>query len=165
MRLHSIVIASLLFASPMTALAQEATPTPAAPSGPAANPNGLQSPGSPPSLAIVPTPREEPGVSGYRVLAITAGTVVGLIVANYLTGGTITPILAAGTGTAMDPVAMAAAMAPAAAATPAAAAPAAAAPGLVATVAAPVVGSFIQVVVLVAGAGVGGAVGNWLYNK
>jgi hypothetical protein len=64
----------------------------------------------------------------------------------------------------MDPVAMAAAMAPAAA-TPAAAAPAAAAPGLIATVTAPVVGSFIQVVVLVAGAGVGGAVGNWLYNK
>lgn len=90
--------------APVTAFAQEATPG-AAGSPPAA---------AQPSLSpMVPMPREEAGVSGYRVIAIAAGTVVGLVAANYLTGGMITPIMAWGTGTAMEP-AMAAAMMPAA---------------------------------------------------
>src|SRR3954451_394999 len=95
MRLHSVIVAGLLLA-PMSAFAQEA------PGGPPV--------ASPPSLSpMVPMPREAAGVSGYRVIAIAAGTVVGLVAANFLTGGMITPVLAWGTGTAMEP-AMAAAM-------------------------------------------------------
>jgi hypothetical protein len=68
MRLHSILVAGLLLA-PVAAFAQDATPV--QPGGAAA---------SSPSLSpVVPMPREEAGVSGYRVLAITAGAIVGVI--------------------------------------------------------------------------------------
>jgi hypothetical protein len=93
MRLHSVIVAGLLLA-PVTAFAQEATPAPAAP------PPAVSQPSLSP---MVPMPREEAGISGYRVIAIAAGTVVGLVAANYLTGGMITPILAWGTGTAIEP--------------------------------------------------------------
>jgi hypothetical protein len=136
-------------------------------------------------------PRQEAGVSGYRVLAISAGTVVGLIAANYLTAGMITPILAAGTEVGMPGMAAAAAApveaagaaaaapaaeavaavgaAPAAAAAApaaaveAAAAPAAAAPGMMEQVGWGLHAA--RAATLVAGAAIGGYVGNWIYGK
>jgi hypothetical protein len=86
----------------------------------------------------------------YRVLAIAAGAVVGVIVVEFLSGGTITPVLVAG-GPAM-------AMEPAAAAGAAVVEPVAVAP----------VGygySIVEVVKVAAGAVIGGHVGNWLYGK
>lgn len=44
----------------------------------------------------VPVPAEEVRVDGYRVLAIGAGAIGGVIVANAATGGLITPWLTAG---------------------------------------------------------------------
>ena len=89
MRLHSIIMAGMLLV-PVAAFAQEATP---------AQPPGVA---APPSLSpVVPMPRQEAGVSGYRVLAIAAGAVVGVIAANFLSGGMITPILAVGTGSGL----------------------------------------------------------------
>ena len=47
-----------------------------------------------------PRPRVEGTIDGYRVAAIAAGAVVGVIVANVVTGGMITPVLLAGAGEA-----------------------------------------------------------------
>ncbi len=44
----------------------------------------------------VPMPRIVAEVDGYRIMAIAAGTAGGLVAANVLTGGLITPILAGG---------------------------------------------------------------------
>src|SRR5260221_13690337 len=43
--------------------------------------------------AAAPVADAAPGVSGYRIAVIAAGTVAGVIAANALTGGLITPIL------------------------------------------------------------------------
>jgi hypothetical protein len=45
----------------------------------------------------VPAPRQEAEVSGYRVLAIAAGAIAGVIVANIVTSGMFTPMLMAAT--------------------------------------------------------------------
>lgn len=45
-----------------------------------------------------PVPRVDTDASGYRVLAIAAGAVAGVIVANIVTSGMITPMLVAATG-------------------------------------------------------------------
>jgi hypothetical protein len=117
------------------------------------------------------------------VLAISAGTVVGLVVANYLSGGMITPILAAGSESApaiasapaaavgaveMAPAAAAAGVTEVVAAAPAAGAAMAAAPAAAATTV--MAGASYGVMaarsaVLVAGAAIGGYVGNWIYGK
>lgn len=67
--------------------------------------------GSPPAVAATqapslsasaPVPRlSEPGMDGYRLAAIAAGAVAGVITVNYFTGGLITPILAYGSGAAI----------------------------------------------------------------
>jgi hypothetical protein len=67
--------------------------------------------GSPPAIVVpqapslsesVPMPRlQEPGMNGYRLIAIAAGAVVGVIAINYMTGGLITPILTYGSGAAI----------------------------------------------------------------
>lgn len=44
----------------------------------------------------VPMPRVAAEVDGYRIMAIAAGTAGGLVAANVLTGGLITPVLAGG---------------------------------------------------------------------
>src|SRR5690625_2491739 len=49
------------------------------------------------TLQPVPVPAEEVRVDGYRVLAIAAGAVGGVVAANAATGGLITPWLTAGT--------------------------------------------------------------------
>jgi hypothetical protein len=138
---RTILIASLIL-MPVAAAAQDASPLPPA--------------GAAPQVPyIVPMPREEAGVSGYRILAITAGAVVGVVVANFLTGGMITPILAAGTGAAMPAMAAPAvavvepAVVAGAAAVPAAAA---AAPAAAAAVVEPVVAAGAAAVPEVAGA-------------
>lgn len=46
--------------------------------------------------AEVPLPRTESGYDDYRLMAIAAGTVGGVVAANALTGGLITPVLTAG---------------------------------------------------------------------
>jgi len=121
MHLHSIIIAGLLLA-PISAFAQEATP-------------GVPPAAAAPSLSpMVPMPRDEAGVNGYRIVAIAAGALVGVVAANFLTGGMITPILAFGTGTAMEPVVMVAGPMAAEAAMAEAAMEAAAAPAAVAAV-------------------------------
>ena len=84
------------------------------------------------------------GPSGYRWLAIAAGAVAGVVVVEFLSGGTITPVLVAGAPGAIE-------MEPAAAA----------------AVAAPMgVGySLLEVVKVAAGAVIGGYVGDFLYGK
>src|SRR5262245_30387135 len=73
----------------------------------------------PPSLSqAAPQPWHDAGAGGYRVAVIAAGAAVGVIAANFLTGGLITPLLTLGGGPA------------AAAVTANAAAPAAAGIGL-----------------------------------
>jgi hypothetical protein len=73
--------------------------------------------GPQPSLSqMAPQPWRDAGADSFRVVAVAAGAVVGVIVANYLSGGLITPILAF--GTAATPSAT---LGTAAAATPAAA--------------------------------------------
>src|SRR4051794_5983256 len=55
-----------------------------------------------PSLSeMAPVPRNEAEAGGYHIAVIAAGAVVGVMGANFMTGGLITPLLAAGTGTAM----------------------------------------------------------------
>jgi hypothetical protein len=78
----SLIVASLVLL-PGAALAQDATaPTPPAPVIEA------------PSLSeTVPLPRQASEEDGYRVVAISAGAVAGVVVANVLTGGLITPVL------------------------------------------------------------------------
>ena len=53
---------------------------------------------APPLAEGVPTPRVEATIDGYRVAAIAAGAIAGVIVANVVTGGMITPVLLAGAG-------------------------------------------------------------------
>src|SRR5260221_3069610 len=69
---------------------------------------------------FMPPPPAEVEVSRLRVFAIGAGAVVGVIAANVISGGMITPILmAAGFGMPADVVATAVATPVAAAAVPA----------------------------------------------
>jgi hypothetical protein len=116
---------------------------------------------------LVPMPPPEADVSRYRVLAIAGGAVIGVIAANVITGGIITPILAVGTGAL-----------PAAAAAPAVGAPtlvaASIAADMVMMTAAPtaVLGATTTQVVTRIGDGyesartavtdLGAAIGNWL---
>src|SRR5262245_49718823 len=54
-----------------------------------------------PSLAeSVPTPGVEANIDGYRVAAISVGAVAGVLVANAVTGGMVTPVLLWGAGDA-----------------------------------------------------------------
>lgn len=118
---HAIVIASLLLL-PVPAIAQTAA-TPA------------------PSLSeTVPLPREvTKGVSGGRVILIAAGAVTGVIVANAITGGMITPVLLLGAENGLG--------------------------GVAAVEAAETGWAIAQVGVTAAGAIVGGYVGNWIYGE
>jgi len=115
---HFIVVATLLLV-PVAASAQDA-------------PYGSQS---------APTPRLETGVDGYRVAAIAAGAVAGVVVANAVTGGIITPVLMAGSGMPVGAMAQ---------------------PALAATT---YTFMAVQAGVLGAGAVVGGYVGNWVYAQ
>ena len=92
-------------------------------------------------MAVAPAMYGE-GPSGYRWLAIAAGVVAGVVVVEFLSGGTITPVLVAGAPGAM-------AVEPAA------------------VVAAPMgYGySLLEVVKVGAGAVIGGYVGDLLYGK
>jgi hypothetical protein len=82
MRKFLIVASIALF--PAAAAAQEAT-------APAAS--------STPSLSeSVPLPRAESGLDGYQVAAISVGALAGVVVANMVTGGLITPVLMSGAG-------------------------------------------------------------------
>jgi len=137
MRFLGFVVAALLL-TPGLAMAQ-ATTAPAGAAAPA------------PSLAeTVPMPRllvQE--ISTYRIAAISVGAVAGVVAANVLTGGFITPLVTAG----MAEVA-----------------PAAAAAGAAATAAAATGGSAAleivqQTVVTAASAVVGGYIGDWLYGE
>ena len=49
---------------------------------------------------MAPRPWRDAGADSFTVVAVAAGAVVGVIVANYLSGGMITPILAFGTAAA-----------------------------------------------------------------
>ncbi len=84
----------------------------------------------------VPVPVEETRIDGYRVLAIAAGAVGGVVVANAATGGLITPWLTAGMagGGAMAGANM-------------------------------VVATTARAAVVTVGAVAGGFIGNWLYGK
>ena len=142
MRLHFIIAAGVVLA-PLTAFAQEATPV--APSAPVAA-----------SAAPMPGPGTDgQGMNGYRALAIAAGAIVGIAVVEWLSGGTITPVLVAG-GPAM-------AVEPAAAVAPAAAGAVAEPVAAVAPAGYGYGYSFLEVVKVAAGAVIGGNVGNWLY--
>src|SRR5262245_54778088 len=89
-----------------------------------------------PSLAeSVPTPGVEAKIDGYRVAAIAVGAVAGVIVANAVTGGMVTPVLLWGAGDA----------------------------GLVAATPS-VAGTAAQTAVTAAGALIGGYIGNWVYD-
>jgi hypothetical protein len=114
---HLVVVASLLLVPgatlvPGAAVAQTAAPTTVA--------------------------QEGAGLEGHRMLAIAVGAVVGVIVANGLTGGMITPVLLAGTGGG-TPVLAAAAAEPAVAA--------------------------VQAGIIIVGGMVGGYLGDWVYGN
>ena len=65
---------------------------------------------------MAPRPWRDAGADSFTVVAVAAGAVAGVIVANYLSGGMITPILAFGTAAAPSAtLGTAAAAAPAAA--------------------------------------------------
>lgn len=81
--------------------------------------------------------RDGSELSGHRMLAIAVGAVVGVIVANGLTGGMATPILLAGTGG--TPLLAAAAAEPAVA--------------------------VVQAGIIIVGGVVGGYVGDWIYGN
>jgi hypothetical protein len=137
MHLRSIIVAGLVLA-PVSAFGQEATP--ASPSA------------SPPSASAAPA-TAAPSTDGYRVLAIAAGAVVGVVVVEFLSGGTLTPVLVAGGPAMLEPAA-------------------AAAPGAAAAVVEPVAAvpagygySFLEVVKVAAGAIIGGHLGNMVYGK
>lgn len=85
----------------------------------------------------VPVPSEEVDVNGYRILAIGAGAVGGVIVANLATAGMITPWITAGAATGGMPAVMGSNV---------------------------VVVNAARAVVLTAGALGGGTIGNWLYG-
>lgn len=53
---------------------------------------------APSASSMVPTPVTDSETSFYRVAAIAAGAVGGVIVANALTAGMITPVLLTGSG-------------------------------------------------------------------
>ena len=102
----------------------------------------------------------------FPVFAIGAGAVIGVIAANVISGGMITPILM-GVGFGMPASVAAAATPVAAGAVPAAVA---AAPAAGASVAAPVVAATSVTMaaahagIIVAGGAIGAAVGNWLFG-
>lgn len=109
-----------------------------------------------PLSAAVPMPRPvEVEVSRFRVVAIGAGAVVGMIAANVISGGMITPFLA---GVSLAMPAEAAAVVPVAAA----AGPAVAAVPVVAATSATMMA--VHAGIIVAGSVIGAAVGNWLYG-
>ena len=85
----------------------------------------------------VPVPSEEVDVNGYRILAIGAGAVGGVIVANLATAGMITPWITAGAATGGMPAVMGSNV---------------------------VVVNAARAVVLAAGALGGGTIGNWPYG-
>jgi hypothetical protein len=58
-------------------------------------------PGDPSLAERVPQPRIDAAADGYTIILITAGTVLSVIALNFFSRGTLTPILAVGTGTAM----------------------------------------------------------------
>jgi hypothetical protein len=58
-------------------------------------------PASPSLSRLAPQPGIEAGAGGYRIVAIAAATVLGVIALNFVSRGMLTPILAAGTGTSM----------------------------------------------------------------
>jgi uncharacterized membrane protein YfcA len=105
----------------------------------------------------VPTPRLETEVDSYRVAAIAAGAVVGVIVANYLTGGLITPVLLWGAGDAGMVAVAEGAVIPAVAEGAAMAVPEAANSHFVTTAG--------QALVTAAGGMIGGYFGNWAYGN
>jgi hypothetical protein len=114
---------------------------------------------------LMPRPAEVE-VSRVPIFEIGAGAVIGVIAANVISGGMITPILM-GAGFGM-PAGVAAAAAPVAAgAVPAAVA---ALPAAAAGVAAPVVAATSATMVaahagiIVVGGAIGAAVGNWLFG-
>jgi len=125
--MRALAIAIILLLSPVMALAQTA-----------------QQPA--PSLAETAPPPEFPAMelSFYRVAAISAGAVAGVIAVNIASGGMITPILAAGMVDA----------GPVVGATPAAAMGGA---NYLATAA--------EAFVVGIGAVLGGHAGNWLYGN
>ncbi len=110
---------------------------------------------------LIPPPAEVE-VSRLPVFEVGAGAVVGVIAANVISGGMVTPILmGVGFGMPAEAAAVAAApVAPAFAAMPAAAA----------NVAAPVVAATSATMaaahagIVVAGGAIGAAVGNWLFG-
>ena len=55
-------------------------------------------PESPSLPQLTPLPRIDAGPNNYQIAAIAAGVVVGVIAANFVTRGMLTPILAIGTG-------------------------------------------------------------------
>ena len=124
--MRKILLISAALVLPMNAMAQTATP----------------------AAESVPTPRVEGTIDGYRVAAIAAGAVVGVIVANVVTGGMITPVLLAGAGDA----GMVAAM------------PAVAEASVVPEAAA-VYDTAAPAVVTAAGGLIGGYIGNWVYGN
>jgi hypothetical protein len=95
------------------------------------------------STAVTSAHAEEAaGPSHLQVFAIGAGAVVGVIAANVITGGTITPILTGAAFSMPADVGAAAGMVEAAATESAA----------------------VQAAVILVGGAVGAAVGNWLTN-
>jgi hypothetical protein len=86
MRKFLIVTSIVLF--PAVAAAQDAT----APAPPAIVPD------KPTLSESVPLPRSETGLDGYQVAAISIGALAGVVVANVVTGGLITPVLMSGAG-------------------------------------------------------------------
>lgn len=107
--MRNLLVAMFLLALPVTAFAQSAQP--------------------------VPVPTEEIRVDGYRVLAIAAGAVGGVVVANAASGGLITPWLTMGMAT-----------------------------GGTLTTTNVVVIAAARTAVVTAGAVAGGFLGNWLYG-
>jgi hypothetical protein len=147
-----------------------------------------EAPAAPSLSESVPLPDTEAYTGFWRITAISVGAVVGVIAANALTGGMITPIVAAGVAEA--PVAAAAvpaagaAAVDAVAAAPAAAVAAAPAAGAAVVDAAVAGGAAVanagsaamatgvnytmmayQGVTTLAGAIVGGYLGNWVYGN
>jgi hypothetical protein len=101
MRLKPMIVASLLLAQmaafPHAAGAAEAAAAAAAP------------PPAEESLPDIPEVRPEPGVSGYHIMVIAAGTVAAIVAANFLSGGLITPVLTFGLPSTPEAAAAAAA--------------------------------------------------------
>lgn len=95
MRVFILLLSLIGF--PLAAAAQEAVIDPSAvvetvPDAPVGAPEQSLS-------TAVPQPRLQAETSVYRVTAIAVGAVAGVVVANAVTGGMITPVLMYGTGT------------------------------------------------------------------